>query len=176
MDDFKTYYLNNFQSDLLKFFEAIPNESKFHEDRERKQIYSIQYSRLKPKEGYLDFLNTKEKSLFGVALFYTVLADMVCYTHFKNHYSAFQNLTQYPKFIGDCPGACYLHFHPRGILEAMNYQLDRSEEKWINFRFVLKRSERFIRKEICDFFENNIQQVDKNEFWSMYKIEIPSYL
>ena len=169
MQDFKTYYLNNFQGDLLKFFESIAEDSKFHEDRERKRIYSIQYSRLKPEEGYLDFLNTEEKSLFGVSLFYTVLVDMVCYTHFKNHYSEFQSLTYYPKFIGDCPGACYLHFHPRGIFEAMNYQVDRFDECWINFSIVLQESESLIKDDIQDFFDKHVKEIDGKAFWKMFK-------
>lgn len=176
MSDFKTYYLNNFQKDLFKFFESIPDESKFHEDRERKQLFSIQHSRLTPARNHLDFLTIEENSLFGVALFYTVLADMVCYTHFKSHYSTFQALTRYPKFIGDCPGACHLHFHPRNIFSAMNYGLDRSDKSWINFGVDLTKSKPFIENEIHSFFTKHMNQISSEDFWTRFRSEFAYFI
>jgi len=176
MEDFKTYYLNSFQKDLYKFFETIPEESKFHEDRERKQIYSIQFSRLNKSSKHLDFLSCNEKALFGISLFYLVLADMVCYTHFSDHYQKFQELTRYPKFIGNCPGACHYHFHPSRIFSAMNYELNESDEEWIDFRGVQNETVSFIRNEIMDFFNNHLTEIDGDEFWQKYKREFPYYV
>jgi hypothetical protein len=120
MKDFKTYYNSNFRDDINRFFSTIPDESKFHEDIQNKQTFSIQYERLTPVFDHLDFLDKDRKEYFAVALFLTVLTYMVCFTYFKPNYNKFRNLTRYPKFIGNCPGGCRYHYHPSDIFFALN--------------------------------------------------------
>lgn len=55
MIDFKTYFNSEFRKDINIFFSTIPDESKFHEDREYKQLFSIQYEKLTPSKNHLDF-------------------------------------------------------------------------------------------------------------------------
>jgi hypothetical protein len=52
------------------FFSAIPEESKFHEDPENKNVFSIQYEKLTPSKNHLEFLNTSQKEYFAVSLFF----------------------------------------------------------------------------------------------------------
>ena len=69
MTDFKTYYNSEFRQDINQFFSTIRDESRFHNDNQAKQIFSIQYERLTPAGKHLDFLSKGEKEYFGVALF-----------------------------------------------------------------------------------------------------------
>jgi len=66
MTDFKTYYNSNFRDDLNRFFSTIPDESKFHEDNQNKQTFSIQYERLTPAFDHLNFLDKDRKEYFAV--------------------------------------------------------------------------------------------------------------
>src|SRR5690606_31423403 len=100
MNDFDKYYKGQFRNDLQRFFATIPDDSKFHEDKEHKQVYSIQYRRLTNEYSHLDFLSTNQTMMnFAVSLFFTILVDEVCYTHFQSDYSTFGRLKLYPKFI-----------------------------------------------------------------------------
>ena len=56
MTDFQIYYNSKFRDDINRFFSSIPDASKFHEDTENKQFFSIQYERLTPSFDHLDFL------------------------------------------------------------------------------------------------------------------------
>ena len=119
--DFEKYYNGQFKTDILKFFVTIPDNSRFHEGRD-KQFLSIQYERLTHAYRHLDFLTTKQDIVnFGVALFFTILIDEVFYTYYyREDYKIFQQLTRYPKFIGNCLSWCRIHLHPNNIFLAMN--------------------------------------------------------
>jgi hypothetical protein len=78
-------------------------------------------------------LSLEGQEYFGVALFFTVLTDMVCFSHFKPYYSNFKSLTRYPKFIGNCPGGCNFHYHPSDIFFAMNKGRSAQEPHLIFF-------------------------------------------
>ena len=41
MTDFKSYYHTKFRNDINRFFSTIPDASKFHEDTQNKQTFSI---------------------------------------------------------------------------------------------------------------------------------------
>jgi len=119
MTNFNTYYNSRFRQDINTFFSTIPDESRFHEDRENKKVFSVQYERLTPLHHHLDFLSTEGREYFGVALFFTVLVDEVCYTYFKDDYNQFQALTNYPKLIGNCRLCCFYHLHPQDVFAAI---------------------------------------------------------
>lgn len=177
MTDFKTYYTLKFREDINKFFQSIPDESKFHEDVQQKRILSIQNGKLNPSNGHLDFLIEPDKEKFGVALFFSVLVDEVCYSHFKQHYNRFQSLTLYPKFIGNCPGACHYHLHPSDIFFSMNSTRTNDNHK-TNFKSI-NFSESFIEAvpvmeaETKSFFNEYLQDIDGQIFWELCTREFP---
>jgi hypothetical protein len=172
MNDFKTYYHSKFRNDINKFFSTIPDESKFHEDTINHQIYSIQYERLTPDFDHLNFLSKEEKEYFGVALFFTILTDMVCFFHFKPFYSRFQSLTKYPKFIGSCPGGCRYHFHPMDLFRAMNKGRSSSEPQLVFYDKFLGAIET-MKEETINFFNEYLPEIDGIAFWEKCQAEFP---
>lgn len=172
MKDFKTYYTTKFRDDINRFFSTIPDESKFHEDNQNKQTFSIQYERLTPALQNLDFLNKEGKELFGVALFFTILTDMVCFSHFKQYYFKFQNLTQYPKFIGNCPGGCHFHFEPREMFFAMNKGLSPTEPHLL-FRDRFLEAIPTMQNETINFFNEYLPEIKGVTFWGKCQNEFP---
>jgi hypothetical protein len=172
MMDFKTYYNSKFRDDLNRFFSTIPDASKFHEDPENKQIFSIQYERLTPSFDHLNFLDKDTKELFAVALFLTILTDMVCFSHFKAHYSQFRNLTRYPKFIGNCPGGCRYHYHPRDIFFAMNKGRSANEQHLIFYDKFLGATET-MKEEVLSFFNQYLPDINGETFWAKCQNEFP---
>ena len=172
MTDFKTYYNSKFRDDLNQFFSLIPDASKFHEDSEKKQIFSIQYERLTPTFDHLNFLGKDGKELFAVALFLTILTDMVCFSHFKPHYSKFRNLTSYPKFIGNCPGGCRYHFHPSDIFFAMNKGRSATEQHLVFYNMFMEATEA-MKEETINFFNQHLKEVNGETFWENCQKEFP---
>jgi hypothetical protein len=108
MTTFNTYYNSRFRQNINMFFSTIPDESRFHEDRSNKKLYAVQHERLTRRHNHLGFLGKEEKEYFSVALYFTILIDEVCYTYFKEDYSKFQALTNYPKLIGNCRLCCFI--------------------------------------------------------------------
>jgi hypothetical protein len=172
MTNFKSYYILKFREDINSFISSIPDESKYHEDIENRQFFSIQYERLTPKFNHLDFLEKENKEYFAVALFFTILTDMVCYTHYRSDYIKFNNLTKYPKLIGNCLSWCRFHLHPRDIFIAMNYGRNSSEEHLIFINKFLEAIDP-MKEEIIDFFDKHLIEINGNEFWNKCKTEFP---
>ncbi len=172
MKNFETYYITQFREDINRFFSSIPDCSKFHEDKENKRVYSIQYERLTPENNHLDFLDKTSKELFGVALFFTVLTDMVCYTYYKETYNKFQQLTLYPKLIGNCLSWCRYHLEPVYIFDAMNQGRLATESHLIFIGKFIEASA-FMEKETIEFFRKHFNEIDGLEFWSRCNAEFP---
>ena len=172
MTDFKTYYNSKFRDDINMFFLTIPDESRFHEDTQNKLTFSIQYERLTPTFDHLNFLNKEGKEYFGVALFFTVLTDMVCFSHFKAYYGMFKNMTRYPKFIGNCPVGCNFHYHPGDIFFAMNKARSATEPHLV---FYDKFAEAIdtMSIETISFFTEHLPEIIGETFWSKCKNEFP---
>lgn len=177
MNNFSTYYNFRFREDLNIFFSTIPDQSKFHEDNRNKEIYSIQYDRLSSKYKHLNFLTSDEKAKFGVALFFTVLTDMLCYTNYRYSYNKFRQLTRYPKFIGMCPGGCSYHYPPSEIFRAMNkiqmIQHLPLNQKRLQFRDTFNEGIPVMEIEIKNFFNENLSEIDGQTFWEQCKSEFP---
>lgn len=172
MTDFKTYYNSKFRDDINMFFSTIPDESRFHEDTQNKLTFSIQYERLTPTFDHLNFLDKEGKEYFGVALYFTVLTDMVCFSHFKSYYSIFKNMTRYPKFIGNCPGGCNFHYHPSDIFFAMNKSRSALESHLVFYDKFIKATEA-MSIETISFFEEHLTDIDGETFWLKCKNEFP---
>jgi hypothetical protein len=177
MNDFYKYYNGQFRNDLQMFFATIPDRSKFHDNSQDKTAFTIQLERLTQNLDHLDFLpDDKDRVKFGVALFFTVLVDEVCFSHFKQNYSAFKQLTLYPKFIGNCPGGCRFHLHPSDIFFAMN-KYDKIKntktQRHLNFFETFSEAAPVMEKETKDFFSNLMTTINGNEFWERCTKEFP---
>lgn len=172
MTNFNTYYNSKFRDDINQFFSTIPDASKFHEDTQNKQTFSIQYERLTPAFGHLNFLGNERKEYFAIALFLTVLTDMVCFTHFKEHYSKFRNLTRYPKFIGNCPSGCNYHYHPSDIFLAMNKGCLVTEQQLVFYDKFLGAIES-MKEETINFIKQYLTEVNGEIFWEKCQNEFP---
>ena len=172
MTDYRTYYNTTFRQDINQFFSTIPDESRFHQDKEKKQILSIQYERLTTSKNHLDFLNSDDREYFAVALFFTILSDMVCYTYYQGYYNKFQSLTKYPKLIGNCLSWCRYHLHPKEIFVAMN-QGKTATEKHLVFRDKFLEAIEPMKDEMTDFFENYLTEINGEDFWNKCKNEFP---
>ena len=173
MIDYKTYYTTRFRQDMQKFFSTIPDESRFHGDKQNKQTFSIQYERLTPKSKHLDFLSKEEQEYFGIALFFTVLTDMVCFSHFQTFYNDFFKLTSYPKFIGNCPSGCRYHYNPSDIFAAMNYGRDLFDSNRLDFFEKFNESIETMKNETISFFHDYLPEIDGDNFWAKCKNEFP---
>ena len=172
--DFDKYYNEQFRQDIQTFFSKIPDRSKHtFEDRD---IFTIQYQTLTKDFNYLDFLNLNQKAYFGTALFFTILVDQVCYTHFRQYYDKFQRLTLFPKFVGNGPSWDRTNFPPRDIFGAFNYSRDK--DKMINtqnvdFWQVYNEAKSVMEREIKDFFIKHLCEIDGQLFWDKCITELP---
>jgi hypothetical protein len=173
MRNFTNYYNSDFQKDISLFFSEIPDESKFHEDPENKNVFSIQYEKLTPEKNHLNFLITSQKEYFAVSLFFIVLIDMVFYTYYQNNYARFNSLTKYPKFIGNCLSLCKYHLHPKEIFTAINHG-KKSNDK--NLIFLEKFNEAIepMEKETLNFINQYFPEIDSKELWNKCKNEFPN--
>lgn len=172
MSDFKTYYHYKFKEDINKFFFSIPDESKFHEDIVNKKVFSIQYERLTPEKNHLKFLEEEEKEYFAVALFFTILTDMVCFTYYKQYYNKFNALTEYPKLIGNCLGWCRFHLHPKEIFVGMNQGRSATDNQLVFYDKFLEAMET-MNEETIGFFKKYLNEIKGESFWEKCRKEFP---
>jgi hypothetical protein len=185
LTDFKTYYKQYFQRDLLSFVGQIPIVGNKHYD---KNEFNIQYFFLTPQYKYLDIIPQDRQGLFTVALYWTVLIDQTFYSNFRHVYQTFQRKTLYPKFIGNCTAPslmsseCGHHQHPRKILQAINdtedkgnrfdfereiFKKDESCEprQFIEYLTILDQAKHVMKDEIKDYFENHQPEMSWADFW-----------
>ncbi len=186
MTDFKTYYKQHFQSDLLNFVGQIPVDGNKHYDRNQ---FNIQYFFLTPSYRYLDIIPIERQGLFSVALFWTILVDQTFYSIYRHSYQTFQRKTLYPKFIGNCTAPslmsseCGHHQHPRKIFQAINDIVDNGNRfdfervifkkderetirKQIDYYIFLDQARQVMKDEIRDYFENHQPEINWTEFWT----------
>ncbi len=174
MNDFFLYYKNQFRTDIQKFFSSIPDESKFHEDRDQKLVYSIQYGRLTGNDNNLGFLITnQEKINFGVALFFTVLVDEVFYTYYRSSYQEFQRQTRTPKFIGNCLTMCRYHLHPKEIFGAMNKDVGGASSDYLVFYKTFIEAIPVMGAVTKSLLINYFPSISWEEFWKKCMEEFP---
>lgn len=85
----KDYYYENFRQHFADFIQ----KSKAHEHPSEGIYVSIQ----ELNTENLNHIPQEERMLFFCSLASTILIDQVMYTHFKNDYQKFQQMTLYPK-------------------------------------------------------------------------------
>ena len=157
--EFQAYYNNEFRSDLNTFLSTIPNESRYHNNLETRREITIQLCRLTSKHTHLDFLSKAKRLDFAHALYWTILVDMVMYTHFKTSYDFFRKLTTYPKLIGNCTRRCYHHYHPRNIYDEMDFEISDEE-----INSSIHSTIPFINQEITSFLRCHMTDIDITQF------------
>lgn len=177
VNNFDKYYNGQFRQDIQTFFVNVPERSKHTFDD--RQVFTIQYQTLTKDCDYLDFLDINQKAYFGTALFFTVLADQVCYTYFRQQYDKFFQLTRYPKFVGNSPSTDRTNFPPRDIFGAINYSRDKDKmcnTPNVEFRQAFNEANPVIERETKDFFKNHLSEIDGQHFWDKILIELPHHL
>lgn len=177
MNNFDKYYNEQFRQDIQTFFSKIPAISKHTFDD--KSIFTVQYQTLTKDFDYLDFLAYEKKAYFGTALFFTVLVDQVCYSHYQVYYDKFQNLTRYPKFVGNSPSTDRTNFPPRDIFSAFNYSRDKEkmfDSKDVDFLTAFSEAKPVMKKETVEFFKTHIIEINGEDFWKKCERELPYHL
>lgn len=176
MNEFEKYYNRKFRQDIQTFFSKIPKRSK-HTFDDRK-IFTVQYQTFTKDFDYLGFLNKEMKAYFGTALFFTVLVDQVSYSHYQDYYKKFQNLTRYPKFVGNNPSTDRTNLPPRDIFSAFNYSRDKEnmfKTENVEFWTAFNEAKPIMKKETFEFLEKHLSQIDGEEFWSKCERELPHH-
>ncbi|MDL1927938.1 hypothetical protein FCG40_02965 [Fimbriimonadia bacterium ATM] len=163
---FKEYYGEPFRSDLGAIVASCPS---LHSDW---QDVVVQPRTLSIENPAINGLTLERRNLFATALFFTVLVDQVCYTHFRAYYPQFRDLTRYPKFRGDCPGGCHSHLHPKSIFNAIGSPHGPAYNWSGRARFVDDAIE-IMRAEVLDFFNTHLNAVDGEDFWRRCVEEMP---
>ena len=170
---FAEYYRGQFRSDLHGFLMSIPQDSRNHDYD--KTVFTIQFDRLTINRPHLLEVREASRGHFAVALFWTILADEVCYTHFRSAYDRFRRLTLYPKFIGDCPGGCGYHLHPSQIFTAINRGRSSASAQRATEEIdrILRESVEVMKAEVVDFCDQHLQEVPSLDFWRRCVAELP---
>src|SRR5687767_11977564 len=165
---FDEYYNGPFRGDLLRVIAALPSLHDHGAGEVVVQPRSV--SRLNPVvRGW----TSSQQMLFAASLFLTVLADQVCYTHFRSSYDRFREVTAYPKWKGDCPGGCRTNIDPAAIFAAMGRREGRSGSL-ADAPFAAVPNDLFetMRREVVSFVQNHLPEVDANAFWKACDREI----
>ena len=171
---FSEYYHQEFRTDLERVLQTAPAPNHLGHSYEEDVV--LQPRIINRENKTVRLWSRERRELFGVALFFTVLADQVCYTHFPQNYAKFRSLTRYPKFKGNCPGGCSAHVHPRGILSTIG----RSDD-WITDEIpaglvsLLAEALPVMEREVLDFTRNHMPELDGHAFWFKCLQEIPGY-
>ena len=174
MNSFDKYYNGQFRQDIQTFFSKVPDRSKHTFDD--KKIFTVQYQTLTKDFNYLDFLDINQKAYFGTALFFTVLVDQVCFTHFRQYYDKFHSLTLYPKFVGNSPSTDRTNFPPRDIFLAFNYSRDKDKmfnTPNVEFWQAFNEAKPVIERETIEFFKNHLSEIDGQNVWDKCSTELP---
>jgi hypothetical protein len=163
--EFEKYYNSLFRTHYSQFISQIPDESRYHDDPERKEIITIQRSRLSNKYNYLNFLKKEEYNHFIIAMYYSILVDMVFFTYYQEDYHKFQSLTQYPKFIGDCLSTCRFHLEPNDIFKIISRKID--------YKKNLSEAIPVMKIEVLNFLKDYLPEIDGEIFWNRCTENLP---
>ena len=123
----KDYYYNDFQKDILKFWASLDRKGSL--SRRRGSLLRIGVNTLAPQsdeyfsawdfciERRIDHLkDISNKNFFMFHVAYTILIDQVMFTHFKEAYPKFRELTMYPEMEGSAGWAGSIsHSNPFAI-------------------------------------------------------------
>jgi hypothetical protein len=162
------YYNGPFRDDLTRVIAALPSR---HDHRPHEiAVQPRTLSRLNP---IVQSWDVSGRMLFASSLFLTVLADQVCYTHFRSSYSRFRELTAYPKWRGDCPGGCRTNIEPVAIFVAIGSR-EGPLGSLTDVPFVAIPNDLFatMQREVLEFVRPHLREVDPQEFWQKCDDEV----
>lgn len=166
---FADYYAGLFREDIARVASALPSRHE-HTPGET----TLQPRSISRRNAVIRGWSPERRALFAASLFLTVLADQVCYTHFRPSYDRFRRLTMYPKWRGDCPGGCHAHIHPRVVFQAIGAREGRRGEMQ-ELPFAAFPDDLFatMRLEVLDFVGTYLTGVDPEDFWRRCDAEMP---
>lgn len=164
--DFREYYGDPFRRDLAAVLEGLPTHHS-----EGAEIV-LQPRNISTKNKVVRAWSEERRTLFATALFFSVLVDEVCFTHYPGQYAEFRSLTMYPKFIGDCPGGCRTHIPPANILFAMGSPYGAATG-WTGSSALPDGALEVMQHETVSFFEDHCRPIDGLEFWAHCERELP---
>lgn len=165
---FGDYYQGPFRSDL---FRVIAGLAPIHDHFDGTTLQPRIISR---ENAVVRSWSPERQYLFAAGLFLTVLADQVCYTHFQPQYEGFRRLTLYPKWRGDCPGACNYQIHPRHVFLTIGRR-PSEHPSWEQLRYSLFPDDLLstMESEVMSFVRSYIPDVSPEAFWQLCGAEIP---
>lgn len=166
---YAAYYRDQFRSD---FSDLVAAHKLYHTD----DGIVVQPRMLSVGSKPLHDWPPSRQRLFLTALYFTVLVDQVCYTHFHASYSRFRELTQYPKLRGDCPGGCFGHRHPSDVF-AFAARRD-SEPYWdgrVECREEFLEAVPTMRSEVKEFCVSFMPELDADKFWQLCESHLPRW-
>ena len=170
--NYREYYSQPFIEDL-NAFRAWATASRVSHRENVERVFAIQPHIIQENSKVIASWGTERIGLFATALFFTVLVDQVCYTHFHYIYLKFQSLTLYPKLRGPCPGGCR-NLHPSEIFSWLTPCLPQRD---INFDMeytpLVTSALPIMKQEVFDFFTHHAPTVDKETFWEKCAQHLP---
>ena len=170
---FADYYRLRFRDDLTRVIRSAPPP---HHLSVGETEVRLQPRTLSDHNETVRSWPAEQRALFGVALFFSVLVDQVCYTYHRNQYEDFRRLTQYPKFVGDCPGGCYSHLHPSLILEQLGGCAGMGyAHPPVPITQVLASAIPVMRREVLEFCRDHMPMLNGSAFWAQCLDEIPRW-
>jgi len=170
--NYREYYGQPFTEDL-NAFRAWATASRVSHKENVEGVFAIQPHIINENSKVISSWGNDRIGLFATALFFTVLVDQVCYTHFHSFYSKFQSLTRYPKLRGPCPGGCQ-NRHPRTIFSWLTPCLPQHNIKFdLKFASLISSALPIMKQEVFDFLTEHAPTVDKEAFWEKCSKHVP---
>ena len=163
--NYNEYYGKLFIEDL-NTFRGWTAESQISHREDVDGVFAIQFHIIDDNIYTIAPWGNERIGLFAAALFFTVLVDQVCYTHFHSIYVKFQSLTRYPKLRGPCPGGCQ-NLHPNTIFswftqcfKQHNINID------LDYKPIFTSAVTTMKNEVFDFILQHAPDVDEEDFWN----------
>jgi hypothetical protein len=174
----KEYYNNQFRSDFSTFWNSLNRKGSL--SRRRGSLLREGFNTLAPQsdenfsawdfciERRIDHLkDISQKNYFMFSVAYTILIDQVMYTHFKDAYPKFRELTMYPKMDSSAGWAGYISMaNPFSIfngdfIRTRNIDISLVEKEFEDYSI-------FILENLEDFFDKYGEQIG-NVNWNEVK-------
>ena len=156
----KDYYLNDFRSDLIRF---MPDS--------RLPYFGHSWNFSCNK---LEVVPTDRRAAFLICLYFKVLVDQAMHSHYRSHYSRFEELTGYPKF---CHGLGRFQKNPRAILSV---PVDEGIVKQATIEGYLLAGMNLFIDEVDAFFKEYMPDIETADFFEKLiydpDVQIPEIL
>lgn len=165
---FAEYYGSHFRSDIASVVDGLPSMHVHESD-----VPVLQPRTLSTENPAVRAMPVRQQGLFACALFLTIVADQVCYTHFREFFPRFQELTRYSKLRGDCPGGCSTNIHPQNAF-SIGARPGSRDRSILDLHGLLPSDVLDVmRSEVESFLEEHMPEVSAADFWAHVDREIP---